>query len=79
MPRPKTGHKTAAEYQKAYRERKQEKDWQCQTNWMLDAQLTQAIRAEANLRGIHESQLAEEILTHWYEARFEGLPFRSAT
>ncbi len=43
-----------------------------QTNWMLDVRLTDAIRYEAKARGLRESELATEILSDWYEARFEG-------
>jgi len=43
-----------------------------QTNWMLDVRLTDAIRHEAKARGLRESELATEILSDWYEARFEG-------
>ena len=43
-----------------------------QTNWMLDVRLTDAIRHEAKARGLRESELATEILSDWYEARFGG-------
>lgn len=72
MARPRTGRQTPAEYQRRYRERKKTQQALVQTNWMLDARLTDAIREEAKSRGIHESQLAAEILERWYEARFGG-------
>ena len=72
MARPRTGRQTPAEYQRRYRERKKAQQALAQTNWMLDARLTDAIREEAKSRGIRESQLAAEILERWYEARFGG-------
>lgn len=72
MARPRTGRQTSAEYQRRYRERKKAQQALAQTNWMLDARLTDAIREEAKSRGIRESQLAAEILERWYEARFGG-------
>lgn len=79
MARPRTGRQTPAEYQRRYRERKKTQQALAQTNWMLDARLTDAIRDEAKSRGIHESQLAAEILERWHEARFGGpLPPREA-
>lgn len=79
MARPRTGRQTPAEYQRRYRERKKALQALAQTNWMLDARLTDAIREEAKSRGIRESQLAAEILERWYEARFGGpLPLLDA-
>jgi len=79
MARPRTGRQTPAEYQRRYRERKKVKHALAQTNWMLDARLTDAVREEAKMRGIHESQLAGEILGRWFEARFGGsLPMLEA-
>lgn len=75
MARPRTGRQTSAEYQRRYRERKKLKCAVAQANWMLDARLTNAIRHEAKARGIHESELADEILGTWYEARFGGRLF----
>ena len=72
MARPRTGRQTPAEYQRRYRERKKAQQALEQTNWMLDARLTAAIRDEAKERGIRESQLAGEIFERWYEARFGG-------
>jgi len=72
MARPRTGRQTPAEYQRRYREREQVKHALAQTNWMLDARLTDAIREEAKVRGIRESQLAGEIIGRWFEARFGG-------
>lgn len=80
MARPRTGRQTPAEYQRRYRERKKAQRALAQTNWMLDARLTAAIREEAKARGIRESQLAGEIFERWYEARFDGplLPLAEA-
>ncbi len=46
MARPRTGRQTSAEYQRRYRERKKAQQALAQTNWMLDARLTDAIREE---------------------------------
>lgn len=70
--RPATGRKTSAEYQELYRIRMQLIELRGQVNWMLDQRLIDAIRAEASARKVHESQLVDEILHTWYEARFEG-------
>lgn len=70
--RPATGRKTSAEYQELYRIRKQLIELRGQVNWMLDQRLIDAVRTEASDRKLHESQLVDEILHAWYEARFEG-------
>ena len=72
MARPRTGRQSSAEYQRRYRERKKAQGAMAQTNWMLDVRLTDAIRHEAQARGLRESELATEILSEWYEARFGG-------
>ena len=72
MARPRTGRQSSAEYQRRYRERKKAQGAMAQTNWMLDVRLTDAIRHEAKARGLRESELAMEILSEWYEARFGG-------
>ena len=72
MARPRTGRQSSAEYQRRYRERKKAQGAIAQTNWMLDVRLADAIRHEAKIRGLRESELATEILGEWYEARFGG-------
>lgn len=72
MARPRTGRQSSAEYQRRYRERKKAQGAIAQTNWMLDVRLADAIRHEAKVRGLRESELATEILGEWYEARFGG-------
>jgi hypothetical protein len=72
MARPRTGRHSSAEYQRRYRERKKAQGAMAQTNWMLDVRLTDAVRHEAKVRGLRESELATEILGDWYEARFGG-------
>ncbi len=72
MSRPRTGRQTSAEYQRRYRERKKSQGAMAQTNWMLDVRLADAIRHEAQARGLRESELTTEILGDWYEARFGG-------
>lgn len=80
MARPRSGRQTPAEYQRRYRERKKAQQALTQTNWMLDARLTDAIREEAKTRGIRESQVAFEILERWYVDKFGvALPSHEAT